>query len=120
MFRSLALLTWFATLPVFGSSAQLLPLLPKGAVTTAIQLDQAGSIYVAGYSTPASSQASQDAFVAKLSPDGSKLIYFTSLAGSQQDASTGLALGTDGSAYVTGNTQSGDFPVTPGALQATN
>jgi len=120
MLRSLALLTWFVTLPVFGSSVQLLSLLPKGAVSTAIQFDPAGNIYVAGYSTPASLQESPDAFVAKLSPDGSKLIYFTSLAGTQQDAATGLALGAEGSVYVTGNTQSGDFPVTAGALQATN
>src|SRR5437764_7317308 len=106
MLRSLSILTWLVTLPAFGS-VQLLSLLPKGAVSTAIQLDPAGNIYVVGYSTPASFQDTQDAFVAKLSPDGSKLIYFTSLAGSQQDAATGVALGADGSAYVTGNTQSG-------------
>ena len=120
MRRILVLLTCFVTLPVFGSSVKLLSLLPKGAVSTAIQLDPAGNIYVAGYTTPANFQESRDAFVAKLSPDGSKLIYFTSLAGTQQDAATGLALAADGSAYVTGNTQSADFPVTAGALQATN
>ncbi|MEO8660069.1 MAG: SBBP repeat-containing protein [Bryobacteraceae bacterium] len=105
---------------LLGSTVQLLPSLPKGAVSTAIQLDQAGNIYVAGYSTPTSLHESPDAFVAKLSPDGSKLIYFTSLAGTEQDAATGLAVGSDGSVYITGNTQSGDFPVTAGALQMSN
>jgi uncharacterized protein (TIGR03437 family) len=92
-------------------------MLPNGAVSTTIQMDSAGNIYVAGYTMPASAQ---DAFVAKLSPDGSKVIYFTTLAGSQQDQATGLALAADGSAYITGNTQSGDFPTTAGSLQAAN
>jgi DNA-binding beta-propeller fold protein YncE len=60
-----------------------------------------------------------DAFVAKLSADGSTVLYFTVLAGSSTGAATALALGSDGSAYVTGNTNSSDFSVTAGALQAT-
>lgn len=118
--RRLAILICFVTLPVFASNFQLLPLLPNGAVSTAIQLDPAGNIYVAGYTTSAISQNPQDAFVAKLSADGSKLIYLTSLAGSQQDSATAIALAPDGSAYITGNTQSADFPVTAGAIQSTN
>jgi len=120
MLRSLALLTMFAAMPASRGAVQLLSLLPRGAVSTAVQLDRAGNIYAVGYTTPATFQDSQDAFVAKLSPDGSRLIYFTSLAGSQQDAATGLALAADGSVYVTGNTQSADFPVTAGALETTN
>jgi hypothetical protein len=117
MLRGLGLLTSFLTLPVFGTSVRLLPMLPSGAVSTTVQLDSAGNIYVAGYTKLASAQ---DAFVAKLSPDGSKVIYFTTLAGSQQDQATGLALAADGSAYITGNTQSSDFPTTAGSLQAAN
>ena len=117
MLRGLGLLTSFLTLPVFGTSVRLLPMLPSGAVSTTVQLDSAGNIYAAGYTKLASAQ---DAFVAKLSPDGSKVIYFTTLAGSQQDQATGLALAADGSAYITGNTQSSDFPTTAGSLQAAN
>jgi hypothetical protein len=58
-----------------------------------------------------------DAFVVKVSSDGSKLLYATFLGGTQVD--TGLAISVDqtGSAYVVGETLSSDFPVTAGAFQ---
>src|SRR6266849_5627145 len=117
MSRGLILFLSLAALPMFASNVQLLSSLPNGAVSNAIQLDAAGNIYVAGSVTPANIHDSADAFVAKLSPDGSKLIYFTVMAGSSSDVATALVLGSDGSAYVTGNTGSSDFPVTAGALQ---
>ena len=83
-----------------------------------MQLDAAGNIYLAGSFTPASKSVTS-AFVAKLSADGSKLLYFTAIGGSSTDAAFALAVGSDGSAYVTGNTNSPDFPVTAGALQST-
>jgi uncharacterized protein (TIGR03437 family) len=104
---------------MFGGNVQLLPSLPNGAVSNAMQLDAAGNIYVAGFFEPAGLPETTDAFVAKLSADGSKLIYFTVMAGSVEDAATALTLGSDGSAYVTGSTNSRDFPVTAGALQPT-
>jgi uncharacterized protein (TIGR03437 family) len=119
MFRGLVLFVSLAALPMFGGNVQLLSSLPSGAVSNAMQLDAAGSIYVAGSFAPASLHDTTDAFVAKLSSDGSKLIYFTVLAGSLPDGATALALGSDGSAYVTGYTSSSDFPVTAGALQPT-
>jgi Ca2+-binding RTX toxin-like protein len=60
-----------------------------------------------------------DAFVTKLSPTGSDLVYSTYLGGSSDDNGGGLAVGTDGTAYVTGWTRSLDFPVTPGAFDTT-
>jgi len=114
VFRGFALLVFLAALPTFAAGVQLLSALPTGAASTAIQLDAAGNIYIAG---SVSNQSAADAFVAKLSPDGSKLIYFTMLAGSALDQATALVLGSDGSAYVTGDTASPDFPITPGALQ---
>jgi len=56
-----------------------------------------------------------DGYVAKLSADGSVLIFSTYLGGSDDDVSYDIALGADGSAYVTGYTYSTDFPTTPGA-----
>ncbi len=58
------------------------------------------------------------AFVARLSPDGSRLLYSTYLGGSNAEDGTAIALDGQGDAYVTGETWSRDFPVTPGALQA--
>ena len=58
----------------------------------------------------------QDAFVAKISADGSTLLYSTYLGGSLQDVANGIAVDPFGDAYVTGTTESNDFPVTAGSL----
>jgi hypothetical protein len=52
---------------------------------------------------------SDDAFVAKLSATGSSLAYSTYLGGSSNDTGV-IAVDAAGSAYVTGFTQSSDFP----------
>ena len=57
-------------------------------------------------------------FVAKLNAPGSALIYSTYLGGSTGDAVYGVALDPSGDAYLTGYTQSTDFP-TVNPLQAT-
>jgi hypothetical protein len=56
-----------------------------------------------------------DAFVAKLSPSGT-LVYSTYLGGSGDESGLGIAVDSAGSAYVTGETSSTNFNVTPGAL----
>jgi len=60
-------------------------------------------------------------FVAKLSPDGSTLLYSTYLDGSSPgsdgDTVGGIAVDSLGSAYVTGVTTATNFPTTPGAFQ---
>ena len=122
MFRGLILFVSLTALPMLRGNVQLLSSLPNGAVTKAMQLDPAGNIYIAGSLAPQNPQSPQDtsdAFVAKVSADGSKLLYFTVLSGSFADAAAAIALGSDGSAYVTGSTGSADFPVTTGALQTT-
>ena len=53
-----------------------------------------------------------DVFLVKLSPDGSSVLYSTYLGGSCYDRATGLAVTPDGVAFITGETDSQDFPVT--------
>jgi hypothetical protein len=60
-----------------------------------------------------------DAFVAKLDPSGSVLVYSTFLGGSGPDLGRGIAVDADGNAYVTGSTGSMNFPTTPEASQPT-
>ena len=55
-----------------------------------------------------------DAFALKLDNNGN-IVYSTYFGGSGSDAATALAVGSDGSLYVTGSTTSTDLPVTAGA-----
>ncbi len=84
----------------------------------AVQVDSAGNIYVAGYQGTLGTASTYDAIVAKLSPDGSKVLYSVTLAGTLSDFASALALDATGAAYVFGQTLSVDFPVTPGAMQS--
>ena len=99
----------------------------------AIAVDSTGSAYVTGttfssdfptvnalQTMNASGNSSfGDAFVAKLNPAGSALVYSTYLGGSDPEQANGIAVDAAGNAYVTGLTRSTNFP-TANALQATN
>ncbi|MGA2271405.1 MAG: SBBP repeat-containing protein [Bryobacteraceae bacterium] len=61
--------------------------------------------------------ACPDAFVLKLSSDGSKAVYATFLGGSGADTGRGIAVDAAGQAYITGDATSKDVPVTAGAAQ---
>ena len=94
----------------------------------AIAVDGIGSVYLTGKTsslnfpiTPDASDPSynggdRDAFVVKLNPAGSGLVYSTFLGGSGDDYGYGIAIDEPRSAYVTGATESADFPTTPGAF----
>jgi Beta-propeller repeat len=93
-------------------------------------VDAKGSAYVTGQTSspdfPTTAGAfdttynqDQDAFVAKLNPAGSGLEYSTYLGGASSDQTSGIAVDQDGSAYLTGQTFSPDFPTTPGAFDTT-
>ncbi len=91
-----------------------------------IAVDASGSVYVTGYTNSLnfpttagayseSHSGGSDVFVAKLDPTGSALVYATFLGGSDVEIGHGIAVGGSGSAYVTGLTESSDFPTTAGA-----
>src|SRR5262249_40193606 len=61
-----------------------------------------------------------DAFVTKVDPTGSRLVYSTFSGGSQVDFGTRIAVDAANNAYVEGNTSSPDFPTTAGAFNPTN
>lgn len=60
-----------------------------------------------------------DAALTVLSPDGSQLSYSTFLGGWYIDTGEGIALGSDGSIYLVGATESDNFPTTAGAYDRT-
>jgi len=93
---------------------------------TGLAIDATGNAYVVGrtfsvdFPTVGPLQPSRagpdDFFISKLSPSGATLVYSTYLGGSSSEQSTGIAVDPAGHAYVTGVTQSGDFP-TVNAIQ---
>jgi streptogramin lyase len=93
-----------------------------------IAVDGSGNAYVAGTTsstnfptTPGafqtSSRGSFDAFVTKLNASGTGLLYSTYIGGAGADGGTGVAVDRSGNAYLTGYTESTNFPTTPGAFQ---
>ncbi|MEP9410004.1 MAG: SBBP repeat-containing protein [Candidatus Brocadia sp.] len=61
-----------------------------------------------------------DVFVSKLSSDLTTLIASTFVGGSLDDKPLGMAIGSDGNVYASGFSLSADFPVTPGAYDASH
>jgi hypothetical protein len=95
------------------------------AVGRGIALDASGNAYITGYASgdfptklPISGGSNTaDAFVTKINTAGSALVYSTLLGGSANDFGYGIAVDGSGNAYVTGFTESPDFP-TRNSLQA--
>jgi len=94
-----------------------------------IAIDALGNAYVTGQAdagfpvTPGAFQTTfnggaGDAFVTKLNSTGTALVYSTFLGGSGSDLGSGIAVNSAGNAYVTGSTDSSNFPVTAGAFQS--
>jgi streptogramin lyase len=94
-----------------------------------IALDSSGNAYVTGITSSSNLPTVNpvqptpgglaDAFVTELNAGGSALIYSTYLGGSGDDVGEAIAVDGSGSAYITGETGSTDFP-TVGPLQGTN
>lgn len=60
-----------------------------------------------------------DVFVTKFDSNGSSVLYSTFLGGSGDDRGIAIVVGPDGNAYVTGHTDSPDFPTTSNAVDRT-
>jgi hypothetical protein len=92
----------------------------------ALAVDSGGSAYVAGKALPGYPVTSDafdttpnggfDMFVTKLDPTGATLAYSTYVGGNDWDEALGIAVDGGGNAYLTGNVQSRNYPVTPGAV----
>jgi len=91
---------------------------PWGA-PPAITIDRFGNAYVTGgtestdFPTENPYQLDQpitDVFVTKLASDGSSLIYSTFIGGDSYDKGNGIAVDSDGNAYIAGGSSSSDYP----------
>jgi uncharacterized protein (TIGR03437 family) len=97
-------------------------------VVTALAVDAGGAVTLTGTTTspdfpltlppailPEPGRAA--GFVAKLNPDGSRLVYSTLLGGSKATSVQAVALDSSGAAVLAGSTFSTDLPTTDGAFQ---
>ena len=94
-----------------------------------LTVDASGSAYVAGGAgsldfptTPGAFDVTpdgSDAFLSRLNPAGSALIFSTVLGGSASDGASAVRVDADGNSWLTGGTSSFDFPVTGDAADAT-
>ncbi len=104
----------------------------SAAGVSALAVDTSGNAYVSGLTSSPnfptvnalqpSLESSTNLFLAKLSVDGSSLVYSTYLGGSAINqfgnfSVDGVAADAAGNAYVVGNTTSEDFVTTPGAYE---
>jgi hypothetical protein len=94
-------------------------------IAAAIAVDASGAAYVTGVTSSVdfpvvnaaqptkgvSSFNSSDAFVTKLNPAGSAVLYSTFLGGNNAETAYGIAVDGAGAAYLTGSTLSSDFPL---------
>ncbi|HEV8593937.1 MAG TPA: SBBP repeat-containing protein [Thermoplasmata archaeon] len=94
-----------------------------------VAVDMGGSAYVVGTTNavdfPATAGAfndtlngQSDAFVARFMPDGTGLLYGTYVGGSGGESALAVAVDGAGRAFIGGNTDSPDLPITPGAFNA--
>jgi Beta-propeller repeat len=95
-----------------------------------IALDAAGNAYLTGTTTspdfpgtsgqsPRGYMGGGDAFVTELNAKGSGVVYSVLIGGSSYDIANSIVLDSASNVYITGWTNSADFPVTPGAFQTT-
>ena len=95
-----------------------------------VATDAAGNAYITGStassnfpftagSLDTSLSGGNDVFIAKMNPAGTGLVYCTFLGGSSFESAKGITVNSAGEAFVTGSTQSTDFPTTPGAFDTT-
>ena len=96
-----------------------------------IAVDAAGNAYVAGVTKgsgfPTTTGAFRrtwsggaDGFVSKVNAAGTAFIYSTLLGGRDDDSPNDIAIDINGNAFVTGSTESSDFPVTAAGYQRTH
>src|SRR5450432_860290 len=134
--------TGLAYLTLIGATNYILvPFNNPANTASALAVDAAGNAYLAGFTNdprfPATAGAYQptfdgpaipaeypgppsDAFVAKLNPAGSAMVWATFIGGKDADRANAVAVDGSGNVWVTGTTASPDFPNAQGWSQGSD
>ncbi len=119
--------------PVLAYSTFLGGTSTGGDSATAIAVDASGNAYVTGQANSANfpvtagslqqtnaaaANNSFNAFISKLNPAGTALVYSTYIGGSLNTRANSISIDGAGNAYITGSTFATNFPTTPGVFQA--
>lgn len=86
---------------------------------TAVAMDPAGNVYLAGNLSIDPSTRQTAVLIEKLNPQGTQILYTRYLGGSVNDTASAIAVDSAGNVYVAGSTESPDFPVTAGSQLGT-
>ena len=90
---------------------------------TGVAVDSSGNAYVTGYTAASDFPVGKgpqaqpggiynyDGFVTKIDPSGTTLLYSTYFGGSQLERLYGIAVDSTGAAWITGESESNDFPL---------
>jgi hypothetical protein len=100
-------------------TTQLYSIFLGGGYGRGIAVDADGAAYVVGggidipmvHAIQPTYAGGEDAFIAKINPSGTELVYSTYLGGANFDSAYGVALDSLNNAYIVGYTNSTDFPV---------
>ncbi|MGY5853655.1 MAG: SBBP repeat-containing protein, partial [Candidatus Thorarchaeota archaeon] len=109
---------------VGGTFSLIPPFEDRDDYAVAMAVDSDGNTYVTGYTNSLDfptvnayddtlgSWNTDDCFIIKLNATGNELLYSTYIGGVGSDRATDITVDSSGTAYITGSTQSSDFPIT--------
>jgi uncharacterized repeat protein (TIGR01451 family) len=125
---------WVAKVPLAGSSVTWATFFGGESedVASSILVDSSGNVYLVGTTTSANLPMvnaqqpiiggggflfTSDAYAAKISGDGTSLLFSTFIGGEVEEKGSGIGVDGNGLIYIAGQTSSSDFPTTVGAIQ---
>jgi gliding motility-associated-like protein len=114
-FKTLVFSTYFGNSNSWGTVIQSMGLTKGGDVIFTGQTNANDLPVTVGCVQKVYGGGANDAFLARLSADGSKLVYSTYFGGTGDDKATDLSINASEDVYIVGSTANSNFPLTTGA-----
>jgi hypothetical protein len=88
-------------------------------ITRSVDFPVTGDAFDNSYNDPDSNEEYSDCFITKIDPNGQSFIYSSYFGGNSKDAAYGLDVDPKYNVYLTGYSESSDFPTTQGCYDPT-